>query len=194
MSDHEEEVDYSKVDWTEIEEELEALEVIFPYELNIKQKHPYKLEIMINSSSEEEENYLKMIFQLEIPHDYPNNIPFMMLKNMSPDYLNNQNLDKFETEIRALARENLGTQMIFLIADYLREQIADINDTVLGKYKAIIKAKEDREREEEAPKISNMDHLNYTPVNAQTFGKWCKEFLAHLKEQEDKNRTEADLR
>ena len=120
---------------------------------------------MVNSSSDPEENYLKMIFQLEIPHDYPNNIPFMMLKNMSPDYLNNQNLDKFETEIRALARENIGTQMIFMLSDHLREQIADINDNVLGKYKAIVKQKEEREREEEAPRMTNVDHLNYTPVN-----------------------------
>ena len=36
MSDQEDNIDYSKVDWTQIEEELEALEVIFPDELKIK--------------------------------------------------------------------------------------------------------------------------------------------------------------
>jgi len=40
MSDNED-IDWDKVDCTEIEEELEALEVIFPEELEIKFKKPY---------------------------------------------------------------------------------------------------------------------------------------------------------
>jgi len=45
----------------------------------------------------------------------------MRLKNMSPDYLDNRNLDQFETEIRALAWDNLGMQMIFMICEHLRD-------------------------------------------------------------------------
>ena len=155
MSD--EDIDYSNVDWTEIEEELEALEVIFPEELTIHQTKPWKLDIIINSSSDETENYLKMLLICEIPHDYPNNIPFMRLKNKSPDYLNNANLDDYETEIRALARENVGMQQIFLVADHLREKIAEINDVVLGKYNNILKAKEEAEALESGPMTSNMN-------------------------------------
>ena len=44
MSDNED-IDYSTVDWTEIEEEMEALEVIFPEDMTIKNKKPYQLEI-----------------------------------------------------------------------------------------------------------------------------------------------------
>lgn len=51
MSDNE--IDYNNVDWSEIEEEMEALQVIFPDELNILQEKPYKLEIKINSNSDE---------------------------------------------------------------------------------------------------------------------------------------------
>ena len=39
-----------------------------------------------------------------------------------------------------------------------------------------------------------MDNLDYTPVNEETFGKWCEEFLAQLKDQEEQQKTEQDLR
>ena len=106
MSD--EEIDYSTVDWTEIEEEIEALEFIFPEEMTINYKRPYKMEILINSNSDEADNHLKMNLILEIPHDYPQQIPFLRLKNLSPDFLDNQILDKLEQEARDLGRENLG--------------------------------------------------------------------------------------
>ena len=143
MSD--DDVDYSTVDWTEIEEEIEALEVIFPDEMTILTNRPWNMEIIINANSEPTENFLKMLLILEIPHDYPNNIPFLRLKNLSPEFLNNANLDEYETAARALARENIGVQMIFMVADFLRGLIADINETVLEKYEKIIKEKEERE-------------------------------------------------
>ena len=40
--------------------------------------------------------------------------------------------------------------------------------------------------------FSQNEHLNYTPVNKETFGKWCEEFLAILKKKEEKELTEQD--
>ena len=100
MVDHDD-VDYSTVDWTEVEEELEALKVIFPDELVIKQEKPYKLEMTINSNSDPECNHLKMLLIMELPHNYPQQeIPFMRLKNLSPDYLDNKKIDEYEIQIR----------------------------------------------------------------------------------------------
>ena len=94
--------------------------MIFPDELTVTARKPYKVEIVINSSADEEENHLRMLLLAEIPWNYPNNIPFLRLKNLTTNFLNNKNIDKFETEIRALARENLGTQMMFDICEHLR--------------------------------------------------------------------------
>jgi hypothetical protein len=139
MSD-DDNVDYSKVDWEEIEMEIEALGFIFPDELEIKQEKPYKMEIKINSNADEDDNHLKMVLLLEVPYNYPlEEIPFMRLKNLSPNFLDNRNLDNYETEIRALARESIGSPMIFTLCEYLREQIAEINDKVLDKYNAAIR-------------------------------------------------------
>ena len=133
---------------------------------------------------------------MELPHDYPNDrIPFLRVKNLSPDYLDNNYIDNYETEIRKMAREGLGGPVLFEVADWLREQICDINEGVLGKFEDIMKKKEEKEKEEHAGMVfSATEHLNYTPVNKETFGAWCETFLAQLKEQEDKNITEQDLR
>ena len=47
----------------------------------------------------------------------------MLLKNLSPEYLNNQMIDKYEQEIRMRAHESLGSQMVFDICELLREKI-----------------------------------------------------------------------
>ena len=53
--------DYSNVDWEEQEQEIEALEVIFPDEFKLEQKKPYHFTILINSNAEAEDNHLKML-------------------------------------------------------------------------------------------------------------------------------------
>ena len=63
---------------------------------------------MINSNSESEDNHLKLLLKVEWPVDYPNSVPFCLLKNMSPDYLDNKMLDQYEQEIRAKAHELVG--------------------------------------------------------------------------------------
>jgi len=56
----------------------------------------------------------------------------------------------------------------------------------LDKFKSIIKAKEEQEKEDAGPKIlSNMDQLDYTPVNEETFSAWCTEFMAKLRIEEE---------
>jgi len=72
------------VDWSEQEAEIEALEVIFPEEFKILQTKPYNFDIIINSNSEKELNHLKLLLKVELGVEYPNKIPFMLLKNLSP--------------------------------------------------------------------------------------------------------------
>ena len=80
----------------------------------------------------------------------------MRLKNLTPNYLNNQMLDKFETEIREKALELIEMPMIFDICEHLRECLANINDQVLEKFNLIKELEDERIREENAPRIINM--------------------------------------
>lgn len=191
MSDSEE-VDLTTVDWEEQIGEMEALEVIFPDEFKILQSKPYEIEIQINSNVVKEENHLKMLLLAVLKHDYPHRVPFLRLKNLSPDYLDNRMIDKFETEIRFKTHELVGSPMMFDICEHLREAIAEINDKVLGKFNKIVEQKLVEEKEAKQLKFSNTQHLNYTPVNQETFSKWCKEFLAALKFKEDAEKTDQD--
>ena len=131
---------------------------------------------------------------LEVPYDYPQAIPHVQLKNLSPEFLDNAMLDKFECSSRVLAHENEGNTMIFDLVEHCREQIADINDGVLGKFNKINEEREAQIREDNAPRISNVNHLNYTPVNNETFSKWCDLFMWELRKKEESEKTEADLR
>ena len=58
----------------------------------------------------------------------------MLLKNLSPNFLDNRMIDQYETEIRTKAYESIGMQMIFEICELLREKISEINDKVNDKY------------------------------------------------------------
>ena len=162
----------------------------------MNQAKPYKFELVINSNSDKEQNHLKMLLIVEAPYNYPNEeIPFLRVKSLTPEYLNNTHLDKYESEIRQMARDGLGGPVLFDIAEHLREKICEINDGVLDVYNGIMKKKEDEERAEiQGMVFSSNDHLNYTPVNQITFGAWCEEFLEDLKQKEEKEKTVQDLR
>ena len=124
-------------DWEEQDGEIEALEVIFPEEINMKQRQPYKFEVTINSNSEEEDNHLKIVLHVELPPSYPQVAPFLRLINKAQTFLDNTTIDKYETEIREMGQENVGAPMIFDICEFLREKISDMNDGVLAKFNKI---------------------------------------------------------
>ena len=82
-----------------------------------------------------------MLFKVELGYEYPKKQPhIMILKNLSPDYLDNKMLDDYETECQRLCQDMLGEQMIFTLCDHLREKIADINDEVVNKFNKIMEA------------------------------------------------------
>ena len=119
--------------WEEQETEIETLKCIFiDDELTIKREKPYNLEILIHSSNEtEERDYLKLKLIFDLPEDYPNEIPYFRIKNLSADYIDNNAIERFEEEMRERANESLGQMMIFELADLLKEKITSINETVL---------------------------------------------------------------
>lgn len=124
------------------------MEVIFPDELKVVSEKPYKYEITINSNAESDDNHLKILLIIELPHDYPQNVPFLRLKNLSPDLLDNRKMHELESQARKMTHEAVGTQMIFDICEHLREGIADINDLVVNKYKEVLEIEAEKERQE----------------------------------------------
>lgn len=54
------------MNWEEQDAEIEALEVIFPDELTITARQPYKFTLDINSNAEAAQNHLKMQLRVEL--------------------------------------------------------------------------------------------------------------------------------
>ena len=84
-------------DWEDQELEIETLKSMFEEEeLNIKKEKPYQLEILLNSNTESEaRNYLKLMIIYDLPEEYPNEVPVFRIKNLSPEYLDNNALESF---------------------------------------------------------------------------------------------------
>jgi len=76
----------------------------------------------------------------DLPENYPNEIPYFRIKNLSPEYIDNNAMEVFENEMRARATDSIGQMMIFEIVDLLKERITTINEKVLGRLDAIEEA------------------------------------------------------
>ena len=119
--------------WEEQETEIETLKCIFEEnELTIKREKPYSLEILLHCSNESEErDYLKLKLIFDLSENYPNEVPYFRINNLSADYIDNNAIERFEEEMRERANESLGQMMIFELADLLKEKITAINEGVL---------------------------------------------------------------
>ena len=107
----------------------------------MKREKPYNFEILVNSNTESEElNFLKLKLIFDLPENYPNEIPYFRIKNLAPDYIDNNAMEVFENEMRARATDSIGQMMIFEMVDLLKERITTINEKVLGKLDAIEEA------------------------------------------------------
>jgi len=128
--------------WEDQELEMDTLKSIFiEEELYVKREKPYNFEILIHSNNEtDERDFLKLKLIFDLPESYPDEIPYFRIKNLSPEYIDNNAIEKFEEEMRERANENLGQMMIFELADLLKEKITTINEIVLSKIDKIEEA------------------------------------------------------
>ena len=109
-------------------------------EFKVLREKPYQLEVMVNSNTESEErNLLKLKLIFDLPPAYPEEVPLLRIKNLSPDYLDNKLIDKYEEQVKTQAEESRGAMMIFELSELLRDSITEINDEVLRKLDEIEK-------------------------------------------------------
>lgn len=97
-------------EWEDQETEIETLRCIFiDEEFVMKREKPYNFEILVNSNTESEErNYLKLKLIFDLPEGYPNEVPYFRIKNLAPEYIDNNALEVFESQMRERANDNLG--------------------------------------------------------------------------------------
>lgn len=82
--------------------EIESLQNIYVDEFKVLREKPYQLEVMVNSNTESEErNLLKLKLIFDLPPAYPEEVPLLRIKNLSPDYLDNKLIDKYEEQVKS---------------------------------------------------------------------------------------------
>ena len=92
--------------------------------------------------------------------------------------MDNRFIDRCETLLRQKGDELVGSMMIFEMCDLVKELMTNINDEVLAKVDHIAS----ESTVEHALKTTEVSkHLNYTPVNAETFKVWCDAYKERLR-------------
>jgi hypothetical protein len=69
--------------------------------------------------------------------------------------------------------------MVFEIVEALREEISGLNDKILEKLSEL-ENKNSLDTALKTFKISSDAPMTYTPVNQETFAKWCEGYMAKL--------------
>jgi len=81
--------------------------------------------------------------------------------------------------------------MIFEMCDLIKEKITNINDEVLEKVAQITKVN----TVEHALKTTETEkNLTYTPVNKETFAKWCEAYKASLAAEKELKRSQLEAK
>jgi hypothetical protein len=128
----------SENNYEEQESEIEAIKCIFMDDLVMLEEKPYKFEVLLNANNESvSKNHISLKLIFELPEDYPNSVPSIRLKNLSPDIINNNLILEFEKLIMKKAEESIGTMMIYEICEALRENIINMNEIILKKLKEL---------------------------------------------------------
>lgn len=180
--------------FAEQESEIEALKYIFLDDLEVLEERPFKLEILLNANNESaDKNYLKLKLIIDLKEDYPHSVPHIIIKNLTPDIINNNLMIDFERLVLTKAEESIGTQMIYDVCEALREQISTMNEKILDKLKEL----DEKDSINNALKqvtISQDAPLTFTPVNKETFGKWCEMYKEKMRKMKEEMRSELDAK
>ena len=129
-----------------------------------------------------------------MPRLYPQRLPQVRIKNLSPEIINNNKMMEFEGLVRAKAEENVGNMMIFEICDALREQIQEMNEIILNKLHEFEEKHSINEGLKAVLVSTNETQMTYTPVTKETFEKWCKIYMEKLQKLKEERKNDKDLK
>ena len=99
-----------------------------------------------------------------------------------------------ENIVKERVDENIGNPMIFEVCDALREHIADMNQLILDKLFDNNKKDSITTGLSKGQKISMDGPTSFTPVNKETFSKWCEVYLEKLNKIMEERKTDKDLK
>ncbi|KAF3481460.1 uncharacterized protein GIQ15_04219 [Arthroderma uncinatum] len=174
-------------------EEKETLQSIFPDELTDVSENTYRISILLDVTSHDDEDFEPptLILQVTYPEDYPDVAPRLEL-SAPPNAPKHPHLDIQEDRERLLEsleptiEENLGIAMVFSLVDTLKEGA----ELLISERQAAVQALKDIE----AAKADEEENRKFqgTRVTRETFLEWREKFRAEMKEIEDRRQEERE--
>ena len=128
---------------------------------------------------------------IEIPKEYPETGPICRIKNLAEGFLDNSHIYKLEDLLRDSIKENIGNPMLFQIIEDVRTELQVLNDEIL---KIQEKVEEKNSFKEGLKSVQVKTFMSYTPVNSETFGKWCEDYYERMKAEKEANLTDKDFK
>lgn len=185
----------------EQEQELEALESIYPEELEIlSREKPISFQISVKSQLEdawliEEAKKLgnengeipdaECVLKFVLPENYPDELPEMEVVDPEESNLDETDVKALLDKLKAEGEENMGMAMTFTLVSVALDWLSQNHEVKLTK------AKEESERKKEESEAAEQKRFEGTRVTVETFMAWKMKFDAELKELkriEDKKR------
>ncbi|XP_015792453.1 RWD domain-containing protein 1 [Tetranychus urticae] len=154
-------------------DELQALEAIYPNELEvISNKPPIKFSVFLNVQSEDHEEYqVKLVF--ELGENYPEEGPIIEVDEFGGSF-EDQDRDELMEMLDIEVANNLGMVMVFTLVSTANEWLQKRCDSL--KKRRI----EEAERKRLEAEAEEMRRFEGTKVTVESFLAWKREFDAEM--------------
>ncbi|KAF9168679.1 RWD domain-containing protein 1 [Actinomortierella ambigua] len=157
--------------------ELEALESIYPDEFEEISRDPGEFRIHIVPDEQDDENTYELKLYVKYTDTYPDTLPEFSLENVE-DELEPEDLETVLQKVTAAGEEAIGMGMVFSMASMAKEALTEV----------IVSNKERREREAEERARLEMEAEERakagTKVTPESFSAWKQKFDAEMSEKE----------
>ncbi|KAK8810531.1 hypothetical protein WA158_007106 [Blastocystis sp. Blastoise] len=165
--------------------EIEAMESIYMDEFQLinKDEGEYSIKIIPDPSGE---NFVSVVLHVKYTEEYPNSLPEITLDD--PVCLRGTDLEQIYDIIDSCGKELLGNEMIFTIAESVREFLIPINEprsSEVSMYEQMMnKQKHDAKiqaiKEAETTVAEKQVKKRGTPVTPEVFLAWFEKFMDEM--------------
>ncbi|GFO36368.1 RWD domain-containing protein 1 [Plakobranchus ocellatus] len=158
--------------------EIEALQSIYPDEIEILQTEPFHVftvKVVPQDADNFPDHAMSAAIQFTYTADYPDSMPLM--EYADSDNMDDKQLDSLMDFMKSQAEENLGMAMIFTIISAVQERLTDMME------QAAKDEEEAAERRKQEHEEAERKRFEGTRVTVETFMAWKKKFDAEISEK-----------
>eukprot|EP01111_Echinosteliopsis_oligospora_P002008 TRINITY_DN1292_c0_g1_i1.p1 TRINITY_DN1292_c0_g1~~TRINITY_DN1292_c0_g1_i1.p1 ORF type:complete len:229 (-),score=84.62 TRINITY_DN1292_c0_g1_i1:40-726(-) len=153
--------------------ELEALSAIYMDDLILEDENKFEINLVPNPGSDDDKVGITM--SVEYSKDYPNSEPVLKLTSIRG--VSNQQISELSSTLKSQATENLGSVMIFTLAQTVKEWLDEHNNDDDEE-----EGEDDDDEEAVKPEDNSSKFSAGTPVTMDSFKAWKAKFDAEMLE------------